>query len=1233
MASSSPSTMSWPAGAPYTLPHPDYDEDDDDALDDASHVNGSAKDSKEKMVRRRSSKACDQCRKSKCKCERTAPEAQCRNCIMVGTECTFLGPSRKRGPPKGYIDAIEARLHQTEALVGILLAAGGVRFTGGAADPAALHDDVKDEARGRERERDKGGRDRDRKGGKDSEREVDERARELVADLMEDPLARAILARINQSPYGPAGRVALSGGGSAHSSGSGAGRGSGLGQVAEIGNTHPSHEWMDRVTAQMLRRARARRDAGRRVGQSRSPNEQTQPQPQSPVRPGGSTPNVAQGRTHDGRLSPYRFTYPEGQGQPQHVRARAPRAQRPAIITALGEYGRPGHVYPQSAPGGGERRAHAFGDAHALPLSAGVDGSGYHPEYGRIRALPLPLSATSDRDGRSLPFDGGGEGRRLRRRVDDGTSAIYERAASPDASESDSELDLDVDGPRDHGAGRDGDGDRSRDRDRDPMTRGRWRPGEETSGRAMAGLAGAVGQLSLNEDKEVRYHGKASGLHLLARRPVPAQSPSPTPVREDEREAARRAEDGRNVGGIWRFPKARVWPAVPAPESTSEWDADGAGEADEDGLPTRAVQEALLARYFTHVHPSFPVVHKRSVMEAFARGDGPPPLLLLAMYALAARHAPQPTRDEVEVQQIMWPAGDGFLFRAKTLLDSSYASSRASTCAALLLMGFREIGIGAMAQAWIYIGMAVRMAQDLGMHRDADGWVRAGVRVGRAAEAEAGGAGAHVEGSMEREAEARTEREEADGEGRRAGDGKLFGAWEIAERRRIWYACVIMDKYVSTYIGRPLAVFERDFDTSLPSESEAEEAEEWAPPMDAPLSAAPRPGRVISCFNASARLASILSQIIQSIYALRLPNSRHAELLVLDGQLEKWHLALPSHLQYDPAVRVSASEVPLPHVLTLHMQYWCAVLLLHRPFIRNNALRNKNSPAPDEGDARGHAEKSYELCAGAANHITSIATLYSEMYTLRQCAVFLCYYVFTASIMHVTSLTAHPNDALARMGLTRCMDALQEMEIIWPAAARALELLRGAQASLADVAADADVSNSSSLSNTASASGTRKRPATQTLDDSSFGQPPPADDNFLPFTPQVYAPNGNNYGVESRGLYYPQTPVSPYERWQGQDGVLAFNGALSTAVMGPTYSTGLVDERQHRGGEPRYAQPPHQQQYWSDYGAAPFPQLGVGPGYGSLHDPSAGLGVPHPTEPQMYQPLHDQYNLYPHHGP
>lgn len=49
-------------------------------------------------------------------------------------------------------------------------------------------------------------------------------------------------------------------------------------------------------------------------------------------------------------------------------------------------------------------------------------------------------------------------------------------------------------------------------------------------------LAGAVGQLSLNEDEQLRYHGKVSGLHLLG---------------NQER------MDRRNEGGIW-FVRFRV---------------------------------------------------------------------------------------------------------------------------------------------------------------------------------------------------------------------------------------------------------------------------------------------------------------------------------------------------------------------------------------------------------------------------------------------------------------------------------------------------------------------------------------------------------------------------------------------------------------------------------------------------------------------------------------------------
>lgn len=144
-------------------------------------------------------------------------------------------------------------------------------------------------------------------------------------------------------------------------------------------------------------------------------------------------------------------------------------------------------------------------------------------------------------------------------------------------------------------------------------------------------------------------------------------------------------------------------------------------------------------------------------MNANSRHRRVPTLLLLTMFSLAARY--DETTPLPPDPALMWSAGDEYLDKAKVILDKAYSSSRPSTCQALLLMGYREVGIGAMAQAWTYIGMAIRMAQDLGMHRSADGWAR--VVLG----------------------------------------GRLFNEWELQERKRIWYGCVIMDKYISTYIG------------------------------------------------------------------------------------------------------------------------------------------------------------------------------------------------------------------------------------------------------------------------------------------------------------------------------------------------------------------------------------------------------------------------------------------------
>jgi len=112
-------------------------------------------------------------------------------------------------------------------------------------------------------------------------------------------------------------------------------------------------------------------------------------------------------------------------------------------------------------------------------------------------------------------------------------------------------------------------------------------------------LEEAVGQLSLNEDEQVRFHGKASGLHLLA---------------PQER------ADGRSEGGLWKFPKARVWPPLSLTGHALLAKADGELPI---SLPPLEEQEKLLDLYWKYVHTSLPVVYKQSFLESFRRRLAP----------------------------------------------------------------------------------------------------------------------------------------------------------------------------------------------------------------------------------------------------------------------------------------------------------------------------------------------------------------------------------------------------------------------------------------------------------------------------------------------------------------------------------------------------------------------------------------------------------------------------------
>ncbi|KAI0962057.1 hypothetical protein AcV7_000982 [Taiwanofungus camphoratus] len=527
----------------------------------------------------------------------------------------------------------------------------------------------------------------------------------------------------------------------------------------------------------------------------------------------------------------------------------------------------------------------------------------------------------------------------------------------------------------------------------------------------------SFGHLALDDHREIRYHGHASGLPLLAR--------------------SERSNDDQTSGGLWKFTAPKREPSeAPLELAPSE---DDAGVV----LPPPEVQSYLVALYFTYVHPFFPLVHKPHFLANFPMCVPPSPfrtyagltatpyilhsaaenrrthrseeqvfggptsaverepmqkvsaLLLLAMFAVAARYADGARFSEgAGGGEEPWDAGHACAVSARTILNSIYQFSRPSTVQALLLLGIREFGMGSMEQGWLYSGMALRMALDLGLNRNADNWTEHGQ--------------------------------------------PLFSPVEKQTRKQIWWCCCITDKLSAMWMGRPITFRANDYSTLRPDVVEEEEYDTWQPyPPDALGSDfLPTPSMVMSCFREQCTLSAIITDIMDQIYpvrSLRQEIPRRTLLQRLEERLHTWLFSLPDHLRYSAT---SSLVTPLPHILVLHIEYCAAVLLLHRAFLPHwDSSKLQSDPLP---------LKSFDICQSAASHISSMVTVYHEKYGLDRSPPFLSIYLQSAGIMHIITLTRRPQNPQATIGLGQCITALQYMEGIWPGATRVRTLLAGA---------------------------------------------------------------------------------------------------------------------------------------------------------------------------------------------
>ena len=134
-------------------------------------------------------------------------------------------------------------------------------------------------------------------------------------------------------------------------------------------------------------------------------------------------------------------------------------------------------------------------------------------------------------------------------------------------------------------------------------------------------------------------------------------------------------------------------------------------------MPSVDVIDHLLDIHFRSVHPVLPFLHFQTISDQVHHNESPPPHLLFAVLGLASRFSDNPTF-RVPQAGLDRPPCTIFYERAKHFIKDEYDNSQMATVQAFLLMAVQQMGFCESQRAWLYVGMAVRMAQGMGLNKE-----------------------------------------------------------------------------------------------------------------------------------------------------------------------------------------------------------------------------------------------------------------------------------------------------------------------------------------------------------------------------------------------------------------------------------------------------------------------------------------------------------------------------------
>ncbi|KAK7980276.1 carbohydrate esterase family 12 protein [Apiospora arundinis] len=398
-----------------------------------------------------------------------------------------------------------------------------------------------------------------------------------------------------------------------------------------------------------------------------------------------------------------------------------------------------------------------------------------------------------------------------------------------------------------------------------------------------------------------------------------------------------------------------------------------AGTLDFDGVDPELGMH-LLFLHWNRQHHSFLITYRPAFMRDMAcAGPYFSKILLNAIYFGASKFSPrrEVRRDPDDVRTAGWR----FRERVRGLLGEALDCSEITTIQALLVMTNSLFALGdERSAAWLYAGLAFRMIIDLGMHVDAPD----------------------------------------------LGSPRRFSDEDVEIRRRVFWGAFVVDKIQSLYQGRPATLHESDTAVPIKFLDTYEELQNWQP-FAYSVQSTQYPGSPaysVSTFTSLCRLSVVMSDILSSIYTERTFDQSAVELCAvlekLNSKLAAWKDALPSHLTFDP---VKPTQIPPPHVLSLHAMYHVLAILLHRPFVADGHLYNTSRSIP---------VNSFLICASAADSIAALLRAYDKAFSVRHAPYLISYATYVAATIHVRIAAKRSTASEARDNLETCLGVFKD---------------------------------------------------------------------------------------------------------------------------------------------------------------------------------------------------------------